>query len=842
MQELNPIIASWLKDPQTGPNITAQKSLPIQPPVFLPLPADMHNTLQHMLETMGIDHLYQHQVEAFDDIMAGKNIVLATGTASGKTLAYNLPVFSTILRDPHACALYLFPTKALTQDQFASLNGMCTILGSEIRAGIYDGDTPQTERRRIRESARIILTNPDMLHTGILPHHPSWGNFLSGLKFVIIDEMHIYRGVFGSHVANVVRRLKRVAGLYGAFPQFVLASATIGNPKELAERLTETPIHLIDRDFSGRGPRHFFIYNPPVVDHALGVRKSAMQEAIRLTRELMEKHVQTVVFARSRRSVELILKQILDGLSSKEREKVRGYRSGYLPSQRRSIEKGLRTGDVQLVVATNALELGIDIGGMGASFLVGYPGTVAALRQQAGRAGRGMDPALAILFATPYPLDQFLVRHPEFIFENPMEKALINPDHVLILLNHLKCAAFESPFRIGEKFGQLPADKVEEYLAVLQQNGEVHLSREQYYWMADAYPAASVSLRSASPINITLQAHDERGSHTIGSVDLDSALWMVHPHAIYLHDGDQFFVQELDLDKAKADLIPVGSDYYTEPLRDTTVQVVETTEQENCSGGMKNWGDLQITTQVSGFRKRSWDNGENLGQEPLDLPPKIMDTTGYWISIGEGTVRILSQQGLWSNAPNDYGPDWVKIRAFIRKRDRFRCQSCGRLENGREHDVHHKIPFRTFRDENGHIDRARANQPENLVTLCRECHRKTEIAVRVRSGLAGLAYALSTLAPLFLMCDPGDLGSHIETLPCPGFPFPTIVLYDMIPAGIGFSQRLYEIHDELLRQTLELIRNCPCADGCPSCVGPGGENGIGGKQEALAILREMVQM
>ncbi|RJP52287.1 MAG: DUF1998 domain-containing protein, partial [Anaerolineaceae bacterium] len=533
------------------------------------------------------------------------------------------------------------------------------------------------------------------------------------------------------------------------------------------------------------------------------------------------------------------------------------YRSGYLPSQRREIEKGLRDGTVRLVVATNALELGIDIGGLGAAILVGYAGSISSTWQQSGRAGRGDDAAAAVLVASPNPLDQFLAHHPEYFFGRSPEHALVNPDHLLILLEHLRCALFELPFKEGEGFGKLPPELVREYLDVLVSNNEAHASAEKVFWMADAYPAANISLRSASPANVVLDTEDENGPRTIGEVDLASAVWMVHPRAVYLHEGQQYFVQDLDLTRNTATLIPVGLDYFTEPLRETTIQILSITDQYPISNLQlpvtnyqspvtKSWGELQVTTQVTGFRKRTWLGGENLGEEPLDLPPSDLQTTGYWLSLSEETITHLRETGNWSSDPNDYGPDWPKIRERVRTRDGFRCQICGLPENGpstdlrtgRQHDIHHKIPFRNFKTQNG-IDLALAHRLDNLITLCSSCHRKAEQNVRMRSGLAGLGYVLSQLAPLFLMCDPGDLGLHVDAAGSV-FGAPSVVLYDQVPAGIGFSQKLFEIHDELLTRALQLVSECPCEDGCPSCVGPAGENGIGGKEETLAILKELV--
>jgi DEAD/DEAH box helicase domain-containing protein len=567
---------------------------------------------------------------------------------------------------------------------------------------------------------------------------------------------------------------------------------------------------------------------------------------VRLAQDLLASHVQTVVFARSRRSVEQILAymqasqpvrtqdataaQAASVSGSGSKPTVRGYRSGYLPSQRREIEKGIRDGSVSTVVATNALELGIDIGGLGAAVLVGYPGTIASVYQQAGRAGRGSAPALAVLIASASPLDQFLAHHPDYFFGQSPERALINPDHLLVLLNHLRCAMFEVPFSEGEGFGAVSPAQVKEYLDFLVAGKEAHVSADKYFWMADSYPAAGISLRSASTDNVVLQTSGEERPSAVGEVDLSSAMWMVHPKAVYLHDGQQYYVQELDLEKHIALLIPVSLDYYTEPQRQTELQVLSESACAVVRAGEKGWGEVQVTTQVAGFKKLSWSTRENLGVEPLDLPATELQTTAYWITLADAALEDLRRAGSWTNDPNDYGPDWPRITLAVRKRDGYRCQVCGAPEQGREHHVHHKIPLRAF------SSLAQANRLDNLVTLCPADHRRAEQNVRIRSGLAGVSYVIAHLAPLFLMCDPGDLGLHTDAAGTFRLGLPSVVLYDQVPAGIGFSQELYEIHADLVKRALELVSDCPCDDGCPSCVGPGGENGVGGKRASLAIL------
>ena len=394
--------------------------------------------------------------------------------------------------------------------------------------------------------------------------------------------------------------------------------------------------------------------------------------------------------------------------------------------------------------------------------------------------------------------------------------------------------------------------EVDEFLQFLTENNEAHLSGEKYFWMADAYPAASVSLRSASPENIILHVEEGGTPRVIGEIDLESAPWMVHPQAVYLHEGQQYFVQDLNFETRAATLIPVALDYYTEALRETSVSLLALLESAPIPGGIKSHGELQVTTQVTGFRKRQWYSGTVLEQAPLDMPPSDLQTTGYWMTISDETVVALENEGLWTNAPNDYGPDWPKIRERVRARDEYRCQVCGAREGARQHDVHHKVPFRQF-FRPGLDDQvtggprrsellARANQLDNLVTLCPECHHKTEQNVRMRSGLAGLAGVLGQLAPLFLMCDSGDLGVHFDPQAAFAGGAPAVVLYDLIPAGIGFSQKLFEIHTELVSRALELVQDCPCEDGCPSCIGPAGENGSGGKQETLALLKILTRL
>jgi DEAD/DEAH box helicase domain-containing protein len=835
---LERLLEIWRSERTIASNIVTWHTDPARPALYASFPPSLHPMLVKALASRHIHQLYTHQLESWQKTEAGQNVVVVTGTASGKTLCYNLPVLNDALQNEDSTALYLFPTKALTQDQKEGLTALVDDLSRtangegqpalRIPAAIYDGDTPTSQRSGIRENARLLMTNPDMLHMGILPHHTLWNRFLRNLRFVIIDEVHIYRGVFGSHIANLIRRLRRVAQFYSAYPQFILTSATIANPVELSERLIEMPVEMVSTDGSPRGRRHFILYNPPVIQQQLGIRRSAQAESAHLADDLLAYGVQTLLFARARRSVELLLRN-LQQKTSPDNE-IHGYRSGYLAQERRSIERSLRQGHTRAVVTTNALELGIDIGSAGAVILVGYPGTIAATRQQSGRAGRRTESALAVLVASGGPLDQYLMRHPEYIFDRSPERALINPDNLLILLQHLRCAAFELPFRMGDRFGSVTPDLIKDLLAYLVQEGLLHISGERFFWMADQYPANHVSLRSASGNTIILQAEEEGAFTTVGEVDDVSATWMVHPQAIYIHEGKTYQVNDLSLEENKAHLKAVDVDFYTEAQKEISIIELEKLGSNDAPGGEKTYGEIQVTSQVVGYRRIRWYTHEVLMENPLDMPPTQLRTVGYWFSLSDESVDRLRELGAWKNDPNNYGPNWLRQRDLARQRDGFRCQSCGALETRQSHHVHHKVPFRNF------TSFVMANHLENLITLCPSCHKKAELVVRMRSGLGGLSYALHNIAPLFLMCDLGDLGVHYE----PESPLangkPAVVLFDLLPAGIGLSETLYQVHDDLMQRCYDLVETCECLDGCPGCVGPAGENGISGKLETLTLL------
>jgi DEAD/DEAH box helicase domain-containing protein len=834
--KIKTILNRWRSHSNIAENVVEWRVLAPKPADEHPFPEKVSPQLSSLLRSQGISSLYEHQALAYEKVMAGENIAVVSGTASGKTLAYNLPVIDSLLKQPESKALYLFPTKALAQDQLSNLQKILSQLGdaNTLRADIYDGDTPQHIRSTRRRESSIILTNPDMLHTGILPHHTGWKDFFSALRFIIIDEMHVYRGVFGSHVANVLRRLKRVSRFYGSQPQFILTSATIANPQELAERLVEKPVRVIDRDGSPHGERHFLIYNPPFLDKKMGIRQSSLLEGTFLAGELIDENIQTIIFGRTRRSIELILIYLRQRGTQEDPNRVRGYRSGYLPKERRAIEKGLRSGAVKGVVATTALELGIDIGGMDAAVLIGYPGSIAATRQQAGRAGRKLEPSLSVLVTAPNAMDQYLARHPDYFFDRSPENALIEPNNLLILLGHIRCAAFELPFSQNEGFGAITADRLKALLTVLAESGELYQQGERFFWMADQYPAAGISLRNATPDNITLIHKTANAQETIGQVDLSSGYWMVHPEAIYLHEGSSYLVENLDLDVKAAYLREAAVDYYTQATKQTQIEEQSLRKQAQVTGACKSLGDILVTTTVTGYRKIRWFTQEFLGGGEVNLPPTTLSTVGYWISLNEATVNALKDQMLWGESANDYGPEWKSIRQNVLRRDGNRCQVCGYAGLSQPLHVHHIQPFRRF------TSREAANQIQNLMTLCPTCHRQAETRVRIRSGMAGISYLLHNLAPLQLMCDGEDLGAHYDPNSTLGEGQPTVIFFDTIPGGLGLSENLYEYHQDLLWQGLETVSQCECEDGCPSCVGPVGEEGSGGKTEALAIFKALI--
>ncbi|MGH7777536.1 MAG: DEAD/DEAH box helicase [Candidatus Dormibacterales bacterium] len=699
-----------------------------------PLPADLRPQLAAALRGRGMDRLYSHQALAYECARRGRHVVVVTPTASGKTLCYNLPVLQGILERPQSRALYLFPTKALAQDQLAELASLARGLEVEVRCDVYDGDTAPGRRTAIRDAGHVVLTNPDMLHTGILPHHTRWRRLFSSLEYVVVDELHVYRGLFGSQVANVLRRLKRVCDFYGAHPTFICASATIANPRQLAESLLEEPVELVDRSGAPRGERRLVFYNPPLVDRASGVRRSSLLEGRRIAAPLIKAGVQTIVFCRSRLQVEVMLSYLQQALAPRldASRRVRGYRGGYLPLRRREIEAGLRTGEVTGVVSTNALELGIDIGSLEAAVLVGYPGTIASTWQQLGRAGRRSG-GVAVFVASSSPLDQFMVRHPEYFLGSDPEEGLIDPDNLLVQAGHLQAALFELPFGEGERLGRA---EVRPLLDLFEEDGVASRSQGRWFWSSEAFPAEGVSLRRAAADNVVIVDTSQPRPSVIGEMDQFSAPVFLHEEAVYLHEGAQYHVDRLDWDEKKAYVRPVRVDYYTDALNSVTVQVLETFggPEPGARGHLlKSHGEVKLASLVTMFKKIRFLTHENVGSGPVHLPEQTLHTTAYWISLA-------------AEAPDP---------------------GRGALE----------------------------------------------------AGLAGLAHALRHVAALRVMCDPRDLGAVAE-LRSPATGRPTVTVYEAYAGGVGYAARLHGLHDALLEDAAELVRQCPCEAGCPSCIGP----------------------
>lgn len=730
-------------------NVTSWKEIPAREATYGPYPKGLCQELLDVLKKKGIQQLYSHQSEAIDHVLQGKNVVVVTPTASGKTLCYNLPVVNEILKNDDARALYLFPTKALSQDQVSELHEMLDLLEHPIKTYTYDGDTPVSARKAIRQAGHIVVTNPDMLHSGIMPHHTKWVKLFENLKYVVIDEIHSYRGVFGSHLANVLRRLNRICKFYGSNPQFICCSATIANPKELAERLIGEETVLVDNNGAPSGKKHLIFYNPPVVNKQLGIRRSSLLETRRLATDFILNGIQTIIFSRSRLSVEVLvtyLKQLVEDKLGKTNS-IRGYRSGYLPNQRREIEQGLRSGSILGVVSTNALELGIDIGRLQVCIMCGYPGTIASTWQQAGRAGRRSETSVALVIASSNPLDQYIIQHPEFFMEASPEHGLINPNNLYILMSHIKCAAFELPFEDGESFG---IESLTQILEFLEEEKVLRHVGSRWHWTADNFPANAISLRSAANENFIIIDITQPKHRVIAETDRFSAPQLIHEEAIYIHEGIQYQVEELDFEEKKAYVRRVDVDYYTDASLAVTLKVLDVFDSQDDMTVGRNWGDVMVTSLVTMFKKIKFDTHENLGWGPVRLPELELQTTAYWVTLNQTPPSIESQDDL-------------------------------------------------------------------------------------QNGLMGIANVLGQIAPLYLMCDPRDIHViyHVKS---PFTQKPTIYIYDSCPGGIGFSQRLYEIHMDLFEKANEVISQCDCENGCPACVGPAAEVSSDGKALALKIL------
>jgi len=769
---------------RNGDVLTAVRYFPAREAQWATFPEWVNADLRAAYKSKGIARLYSHQAEASEAVHARKNVVIVTPTASGKTLCYNLPVLNSVRENPDTRALYLFPTKALAQDQLAELHDLNTRLENRFGVFTYDGDTPGDARRAIRERGHIVLTNPDMLHTGILPHHTKWTRLFENLKYIVMDELHTYRGVFGSHLCNVLRRLRRIAKFYGSEPQFICCSATIANPGELASRLIEDEVEVLSANGAPAGEKTFVFYNPPVVNKALGIRRSYINESARVAQEFLKHEMQTMVFSNSRLQTEVLLTHLQKANSQPpgKPETIRGYRGGYLPNERREIERGIRDGRIRGVVSTSALELGIDVGSLDSVVMAGYPGTIAATWQRAGRAGRRSGSSCAVMVASSSPLDQFIVRHPDYFFGNTPEHAFIQPDNLEILLNHLKCAAFELPIETTEKMGE--AD-LPELLPRLAEAGYLHRTGEFYHWTQEAYPADTVSLRSVTSDNFVIV--DITGEpRIIGEVDFPSALTFLHEKAIYLHGGQQYHVGHLDFKERKAYIKEVDSDYYTDAVKYTQVKVLEVVNEERIVRGgagaiahVRTHGDVLVRSQVVGFKKIKFFTHENVGDGRLELPENEMHTTSYWLTLERGLVESL--------------------------------------------------PFSVSERQSGMFGLLHAM--ESVATLLLMCDgRDLGTAIGERPPAVGSGDAEFASVRFEDAMAAGKTKEFFE---------PNLYLYDAYPGGIGFSEPLFRAHHLLMEKTHELIASCECEDGCPSCVGPAGHLVPRAKEAALAILERV---
>ncbi len=628
---------------KVGSRFTAWRHITAKSGIYEEFPEWTEDKLVRILKEKGISKLYSHQASALESIKNKKNVVVVTPAASGKTLCYNLPVLDSILKDENSRALYLFPTKALSQDQLTELYQLISALDEGIKTYTYDGDTPSSARQAIRKKGHIVVTNPDMLHLGILPHHTKWMDFFGNLKYVVIDEIHIYRGVFGSHLANVIRRLKRICRFYGSRPQFICCSATIANPRELSQKIVGEEFILVDNNGAPRGEKHFLFYNPPVINKELGIRKSLIKEVARFVAYFLNYDIQTIIFARSRLTTEVLTSYLKDFLAKTGRSKdmVRGYRGGYLPNLRREIEKGLKDGEIKGVVSTNALELGIDIGQLDACFMAGYPGTISSTWQQAGRAGRRSNSSIAILVASSNPLDQFVINHPDYFFGESPESAVIDPDNLSILVSHIRCASFELPFEEGEDFG---TKKLRDVLEYLEKEGVLHCVEKKWYWMSEIYPTDEISLRSASVDNFVIIDTTDKQEQVIGEMDKASVPTLIYEGAIYLHEGEQYAIHRLDYQNQKAYAEKVKVNYYTDAQTETNIKVLDVFEKDEESNMEHTFGEVAITTVSTCYKKIKFYTHENIGFGEISLPPEEMHTTAYWLALTNDISELLELQ------------------------------------------------------------------------------------------------------------------------------------------------------------------------------------------------------
>ncbi len=779
------IVARLRADPELADRFEHWHTEPARPARTADFPAALDARLRALFAERGLARPFAHQARAIELALEGHDVLVTTRTASGKTLAYTAPVLQRLIEtDGAARALWLFPTKALSQDQSRGLNALIAGLGADWHSFTYDGDTPPSVRRTLRERGHVVLTNPWMLHAGILPHHAKWADLFRHLAYVVIDEVHTLSGVFGSSVANVLRRLVRIARHYGGDPRFLLSSATVPDADEHGRRLLGRAVRVVDEDGSPQGERVFGVYNPPMLDPVAGLRANALEEARRLALRVCGPDHQTIFFCNRRTSVEVLTRYLKESAARMGLvpDQIRGYRGGYLPLLRREIESGLKDGSVKVVVSTNALELGIDVGRLDVAVLVGYPGSQASLWQRVGRAGRRAEASLAILVARSDPIDQFLVHNPSWIFGAPRERLGLDPDNLVILSEQLKCASFELPFHryIEEGDGGKDGNAVRgfgdsphlvdilDYLAdesELLQRGPDGEGRPTWYWIADAYPASDVTLDGGEIDNVLV--FDAETHDALGEVDREGALTTVHEGAIYQVEGEVYKVERFDYHNRRAYARKVDSDYFTEAQTDTEVRVLrleETARRERAAGGEGNavedyavWrGEVHVTTVATLYKKIRFYTRENVGAEDIVLPPEELDTEAFVLTLSEETACALGLHG------GDRGAAWHGLGALLRR-----------------------------------------------------------------------------VAPLFLRCQPSDLGLSTQ-IKSPHFERPALFLYDRVQGGVGLARLLYRAHRDVLAAAREVLGRCACRGGCPACVGPTVEVGNAGKQTAQRILAHLL--
>ena len=772
--------------------IRAHLFVPGSEGTFAPFPPALDRRLSSALVARGISALYSHQRDAWASIVEReRDTVVVTPTASGKSLCYHLPAFHTATAGTRADgtlpgkSLYLFPTKALAQDQMHELVELSHAAQLGLRIHTFDGDTPGEIRRAVRESADIVISNPDMLHQGILPHHTKWAQFFESLRYVVIDELHGYRGVFGSHVANVIRRMERICRFYGVRPTYIFCSATIANPGQLASQLLGRPVDVIDRNGAPSGDKHVLLWNPPVVNEALGLRAPARRETTAIAASAVNCGFKTIVFARTRTTVEVLAKYLKDRFDQDPRKpsRIKAYRGGYLPGERRQVERALREDRIDCVVSTSALELGVDIGGLDVSILNGYPGTIAGTWQRLGRAGRRVRPSLGVLVASSAPLDQFIIRHPSFFEHGSPEHARIDPNQLLILLDHIRASAFELPFATDEQFGGLP---IGEFLTYLEQQQVLHREGDLWHWIEESYPASAISLRSVSDGNFLVIDVSAGGERAIGEVDYASAALTLYEGAIYLVQAMPWQVERLDWDGRKAFVTPTRADYYTDAIDYTRLKILEQFDHSPVGDGLAAHGEVHVVRRVAGYKKIRYYTHENVGFGQVRLPDQEMHTTALWWRLDEATLSQLF--------PNR----WRALEALL----------------GAAHALHHISA---------------------LTAMC-----EISDLGRTVGDAEGTWSGISSASDQDMAHD--ALGNEAD-LNAPGRPFePTIFLYDNYPGGIGLTEPLYGDRTAVLDNAFALVRDCRCEHGCPSCVGPvlgGPSTGHSPKQGALNVLSRL---